>query len=998
MGDRARLADPARLRALAATGLSTTTAVPALDRLTALANRTLGTPIALVSLVAVDNQFFPSASGLTGATAAERRAPLSHSFCKHVVLDQAPFLVTDARADNRVRNNPSVTRGGIAAYAGFPLRSPDGHVLGAFCVADRRVRSWTENEVATLGDLTTAVESEIALRQANAELRLSAQRIRTVLDTALDAFVSIDAGGRVTAWNAAAEHLFGRTAAEALGADLTGLIVPERLRSSHEAGLARVRASGTSQLAGRRLELLAVDRTGHEFPVEMTLQVSEEVDGLRFHAFIRDITDRTAAHEALERERQRLTEEQSFLQALLDSLDTGVVACDQTGRLALFSQALLRMLGSSVQPLDAQTWSETYDLFGPDGRTPLTDAETPLARAFAGELVEGQELMIAAPGLAPRRFVANGRPIDPVGGRRIGAVVALHDVTDAYRAEKLRGIQHAVAQALSEATSAHEAAAAAIAAVAEGLGWPYGEYREVTEADDGTQVLSRVSRWAAGAVPSAFPYSASVLRAGQDLAGQAWRRSTTIVAGPAASLPCAVARIALPVSSGSTVLGVITFASDTAEPPHPDTLAMLEGVCDHVGRYLERRRAEDLALALAAARRELDRIIEQINDYVWTVEVCADGTIRSIYTSPNGTGVFGDALPTDLDLGGLMAARIHPDDRSLFLDFHTSIRAGRSAEVECRVVGFDGLTRWIWTRGVTRWEDGRLFVDGICTNVTERRELTERREELFAAERQQVARLRELDGLKDELVAVVSHELRNPISAIRGYTEILLDDPALAAEHRGHAEVIERKSAQLLQIINDLLDLARLDAGHIDLRRTSLSTSRLLSDALADHWPAAVAKNLTVVTDTPGDLLLYGDPARLRQVLDNLLSNAIKYTPDGGQVTVTAVGERGGVEVRVSDTGIGIPAEQLAQLFTRFFRARTAVEHGIRGTGLGLAVTKAIVEAHAGTVTAEPGPETGTTFRVWLPGLSASALLAEPAAEPLAEPAAATAGVPAASG
>ena len=648
---------------------------------------------------------------------------------------------------------------------------------------------------------------------------------------------------------------------------------------------------------------------------------------------------------ALEHERRRLAEEQSFLQALLDSLDTGVVACDHTGRLALFNQALLRMLGSSIQPLDAETWLQAYEFRHPDGRTPLAPEDAPLARAFAGRLVEGQELVVAAPGLAPRRMLVNGRPIDTGDGRRVGAVIALHDITHAHRAEVLRRAQHAVAQALSEAASAEEAATAAIAAVAGELGWPSGEYWETGESAE----IVLAGKWGTGSPASA------------ELPAQAWRRRDVVVADGSP------ARVALPVRSGGTVLGVLTFALDSPDPPHAETLTMLEGVCDRVGRYLERRRSEDLALALAAARRDFSRVMEQVDDYVWTVEIAPGGAVRSVYASPNGTAVFGDRLPTDEDLAITMDALVHPDDRHLFADFHASVCAGRSAEIECRLIGFDGVTRWVWTRGFTREEGGRLFVDGISTNVTERRELADKREELLVAERQQVMRLRELDRLKDELVAVVSHELRNPIGAIRGYTELMLDDPGLPPENREHVKVIDRKSAQLKQIVDDLLDLARLDAGHVDLRSGPLALGGLVREALADHQPAAASKELTVVASVADDLPIHGDAQRLRQVLDNLLSNAVKYTPAGGRVTVTARRAAQEVELVVSDTGIGVPAEQLPRLFTRFFRASTALEHGIGGTGLGLAVTKAIVEAHAGTITAEPGAVTGTTFRVRLP-------------------------------
>ncbi|MFG1929016.1 sensor histidine kinase [Cryptosporangium sp. NPDC048952] len=170
----------------------------------------------------------------------------------------------------------------------------------------------------------------------------------------------------------------------------------------------------------------------------------------------------------------------------------------------------------------------------------------------------------------------------------------------------------------------------------------------------------------------------------------------------------------------------------------------------------------------------------------------------------------------------------------------------------------------------------------------------------------------------------------------------------------------------------ELLDLARIDAGHINLDARPLCLTALLREALDDQQPSADTIGLTLIGGLGAPLTIRGDTSRLRQVIDNLLSNAINYTPPGGTVAVTAEPADGGVRVRISDTGIGIPAEQLPHLFTRFFRASTALEHGIKGTGLGLAVTKAIIEAHHGSITAQPAPGGGTRFTVWLPHTGAA--------------------------
>ncbi len=966
MAPAGRVGDPARLESLHATGLLQASGVPSLDRLTRLARRAVGVPAAMVSLVDADRQVFLSVSGPAGPAGA-RESPLSQSFCRSVVDADAPLVVTDTRRDPRVQAAPD-GRDRVLAYVGHPLRTPDGQVLGSFCVVDHVPRQWSAEDLATVADLAGAAEVELALRLANSELMLAATRTQAVLDSAADAFVSLDADGTALAWNLAAERLFGRSAAEALGRPVN-VVVAGGSRDEFAAWLAA--ATGTG--AAETLELTAVDRSGRSFPIEVVAQVHVERDRPVVHAFVHDLSQRQAAQRQLEAER-------TFQRALLDSLDTAVVACDSEGRLATVNSALRHAhSGVPVEPTTGQAWAETYQLFAADGRRLLRPDEVPLARAFAGEHVHGEELVVGDPGGPQRRFLCNGQPIDAPDGQRLGAVVAMHDITDVHRAERLRGAQLAVAEALTTAAGAAQAADALIEAVTVALDWAFGEYWHV---DPETGTAERLGVWAAPgrARPGFLDDPPPVTRA-DGMIGQVWSTGRPQWVADVERLPYASKRtaaavaaglhavIGLPVLSGGTVLGVLVFATERLVPPDPDVVGMLDGVCAHIARHIERLRADDLSTALAAARRDFDRVIANVNDYVWTVEVFPDQSVRSVYASPDGGGVFGAPMPSGTDLAMLLAERVLPEDRAQFAGFNAAIAADLPAEMEVRVLGFDGVTRWVWTRAVARREDGRLFLDGMSTNVTERRILAEHREELLAEQRQQVERLRELDRMKDDLVALVSHELRNPIGTILGYAEIIGDEPGVADEVRRYGEVIRRHSSHMQQLVDDLLDLARLGSASLAVDPRPLSLTRALHEAVEDHRPAADAKGLTVRLETGPSLTVRADPARLRQVLDNLLSNAVKYTPAGGTVTVSASrGDTGGTAVvSVSDTGIGIPAEQYQQLFTRFFRASTALAHGIKGTGLGLAVTKAIVDAHHGTLTATPAEPTGTTFTFTLP-------------------------------
>jgi signal transduction histidine kinase len=251
-------------------------------------------------------------------------------------------------------------------------------------------------------------------------------------------------------------------------------------------------------------------------------------------------------------------------------------------------------------------------------------------------------------------------------------------------------------------------------------------------------------------------------------------------------------------------------------------------------------------------------------------------------------------------------------------------------------------------------------------------ELTRRRRLAEAAQAslvEQNAHLRELDRLKDELVATVSHELRTPLTSILGYLELVREEPdGLSDEQRSFLEVVERNARRLLNLVSDLLFVARIDAGRLELEATDTELGAIAAECVDAQRVraerAGVALWLEIGDDVPP---IRGDRARLTQLVDNLLSNAIKFTPAGGRVDVRVTGEGEGVTIEVADTGMGISQADQERLYERFFRAKAAGEAAIQGTGLGLTIAKAIVDAHRGTISLESAKGEGTTFRVRLP-------------------------------
>jgi signal transduction histidine kinase len=237
--------------------------------------------------------------------------------------------------------------------------------------------------------------------------------------------------------------------------------------------------------------------------------------------------------------------------------------------------------------------------------------------------------------------------------------------------------------------------------------------------------------------------------------------------------------------------------------------------------------------------------------------------------------------------------------------------------------------------------------------------------------------LLKLDRAKDEFIGLVSHELRTPLTSIHGYLELIQDPKTgeLNADQQHFIDVIDRNSLRLLQLVGDLLLVAQSDAGELVLANEDVPISTLVTECVESALPAAVRSNIALALDVEPELTVSGDPVRLAQVLDNLVSNAIKFTPAGGRVDVGLTQTEDVVRLEVRDTGIGISETEQANLFTRFYRTRQATEQAIQGTGLGLTIAKAIIEAHNGTITVESTPGKGTTMAVELVAIPAALAL-----------------------
>ena len=334
------------------------------------------------------------------------------------------------------------------------------------------------------------------------------------------------------------------------------------------------------------------------------------------------------------------------------------------------------------------------------------------------------------------------------------------------------------------------------------------------------------------------------------------------------------------------------------------------------------------------------------------------------------TSIIGILLATSISgpLGHILSA-IRQVEKG---DLKTRSNLLANDELGVLSLSFDTMAREI--------EKSRNDLEGLNRNLEVRvsektYNLTQALEQLIRSNRDlELAnrKLKELDKLKSDFVSLVSHELRTPLTSIKAFTELIMIKPMMTADKRRmHLSIINNEADRLMRLINDILDLTRIEAGNIIWNVTRVDLPEIIRNTVANLVSIADSKRLTVSLQLPDSLpALYGDRDRLIQVITNILSNAIKFTPDGGSILIAASCEPAPIRqitISVTDSGIGIPQTDLEVIFEKFHRSGDVLTTPAEGTGLGLAISKYIVEYHGGRIWAECAPGKGSRFIFTLP-------------------------------
>jgi PAS domain S-box-containing protein len=631
-----------------------------------------------------------------------------------------------------------------------------------------------------------------------------------------------------------------------------------------------------------------------------------------------------------EAHRRQLQEAEAMLAAVLDALPVSVAIAAPDGRLVRYNSANGELWGE-MPPADSIEDYAQWVGRRPDTGARLAPEEWPMARALtAGEVVRGEPIDIERFGTGERRRVLiNAAPVRDFAGRTVAGVVVEVDVTEHERvARQSREAAERIELALDAGAivgtwdwplpgdrfTADERFARSFGLDPAGcrVGLPVADLHETIHPEDRARVAAAVR----AAIAQGGAYSCEY-RVRQPDGTYRWLEAD----------------------------GRVYLGPDGRPCRFPGVLV-----------DVDRRKADEARLV--HSERRFRRMVEAASDILWTND--PDG--RMTVPQPGWAAFTGQSAAEYADYG--WTAQLHPDDvEPTLAAWQHSVATGEKFAVEHRVRRHDGVWRTFAVRALPVYDDDGRVLEwvGVHTDVTEIREAQR------TIERQN-EELRENDRRKDEFLATLAHELRNPLAPVRNALQILNQsaDATVAAAARA---MMGRQVAQMVRLVDDLLDISRITTGKLTLTRDRLELRRVLEQAIETARPAIdERRHRLLVLQPERELRVVGDAVRLAQIVTNLLNNAAKYSDLGGTITVRVAADGPAVRIAIEDTGIGLAPDALDHVFDLFSQVDAGAPRAQGGLGIGLALARRLARMHGGELeAASPGPGRGATFTLTLP-------------------------------
>jgi len=782
---------------------------------------------------------------------------------------------------------------------------------GPFSRDERRL---IDAVAAQMGRITERKRAEEELVRLSSAVRMST-----------DSIVISDLDGKIIDVNEATLKMYGTDdKRDLIGKNSFDLIAPEELEKAL-AGTKEVLEKG--YVASREYHIITKD--GGRVPVEMSAAIMKDADGkpIGFVGINRDITERKKAEEALRESEERL-------RSLLESIPDFVITVDRNHKILMINRGI-----PGIITVEQSIGTEVYNYVEPRHHEIMRES---LEKVFQTGMPERYEVLGMGPEGPDTAWYETRVSPNKLDGQVISVTLISSDITERKKAEKRLQESEEKLRVMFESITD-----GVIVTDLTGT---------VVEANNGAAHLVGYSNKEELIGRNAFEFVSPKDRA---LAMNATKK--TLEEG----LVQRKTEYTILTADGREI------ATDSSAAVLYDSSGNPTGIINVVRDITERKKAEE---KLTESENKFRTIFENIGDIYYRADLKGNMTLAN----PAAVKIMGyDSIEEVIGKNIAADFYYYPKDRKIFME--ELKKHGEVKNLEVTIKRKDGTLVIVEVNShfVHDATGKPIEVEGIAHNITERKkaeqELQEKNEQLEAQRVELVRKATELEMVnqaKSEFLASMSHELRTPLNAVIGFSELILDGipGEINDEQRGCVNDILDSGQYLLNLINDILDLSKVEAGKIELKLQNLDIAAIINGVVQIMKPALDKNGQEIEVSIMQELpKVRGDKNRLEQILLNLLSNASKFTEQGGRVQIHVGREGDYCQVAVIDTGIGIKKEDQGHVFETFFQGETLSDRRKEGTGLGLTLTKQFVEAIGGRIWMESEYGKGSTFIFTLP-------------------------------